>query len=89
MTLHTTTDGTDRTPLRFATYSADVRESIVGHVLGPNTLGEYMRVVEAIYDDETGLTRVGFVFASEEEITAEGQRRLEEENPYGRGPVTP
>lgn len=82
------TDGTDREPIRFAHYNADVRESIVGKTLGPNALGEWMRVVEADYDPDDGRTRVGFVFATQDEVLAELQRRMDEENPYGRGPVT-
>jgi hypothetical protein len=49
------------TPVRWLNYTADVRE-MVGQVVGPNTLGEYMTAVTADYDEATGHTRVGFVF---------------------------
>lgn len=50
-----------RKPLRFANYPGDQRHA-VGEVMGPNTLGELMTVVDATYDETADKTRLGFAF---------------------------
>ena len=47
---------------RWATYRGNHVESL-GHVLGPNTLGEGMVVVDCDYDPEADKSRLGFAFA--------------------------
>jgi hypothetical protein len=53
---------------RFATYIGDATH-MVGEVKGPNTLGEPLTAVEAVYDPETNTTRVGFTYAKVEVST--------------------
>ena len=48
--------------VRWLTYNGDVTEGIIGTIMGPNTLGEHLTVVEANYDVETNTTRVGFTY---------------------------
>jgi hypothetical protein len=50
------------TATRFATYPGDVIH-MVGEVKGPNTLGEPLTAVSAVYDATTNKTRVGFTYA--------------------------
>jgi hypothetical protein len=51
----------NRTPVRWLNYPSDVR-GMVGQVVGPNTMGEYLTAVTEDYDEATNVTRVGFVF---------------------------
>lgn len=51
-----------RTPVRFADYKGIVDASL-GSLRGPNTLGEYMAVVEVRHNFQDQTTRVGYAFA--------------------------
>lgn len=57
-----TTPKPNRTPVRFADYKGIVDASL-GSLRGPNTLGEYMAVVEVRHNFENQTTRIGFAFA--------------------------
>lgn len=50
---------------QWATYNGECRES-VGEVMGPNTMGEYLTVVEALYDPDSNTTRLGFSYGTQE-----------------------
>lgn len=43
-------------------YSGDRTAEAVGKVMGPNLLGEYLTVVDAVYDEATGKTRMGLAY---------------------------
>ena len=61
---------TARKASRHATYPGNV-EHIVGEIKGPNTIGERLTAVEAIYDPEVDKTRVGFAYTTTHEVQAE------------------
>ena len=46
---------------KFLNYHADVTE-MLGQVVGPNTLGEYLTCVEVTYDPSTDTSRAGFCY---------------------------
>jgi len=48
-------------PTRWLNYNGDRRG--MRNVVGPDTVGDYLRPIEAEYDAETDRTRVGFVIA--------------------------
>jgi hypothetical protein len=50
-----------RPPVRFATYNGDARPS-VGELMGPTTMFEMVQVVDAVYDEKTNTTRLGFAY---------------------------
>jgi len=52
-------------PTRFATSPGAVPR-IIGEVKGPNTLGEPLTAVTAVYDPVRDTTRVGFTYAKVE-----------------------
>lgn len=52
----------NKTAVRFADYKGIVDASL-GSLRGPNTLGEYMVVVEVKQDFQKKTTRVGYAFA--------------------------
>lgn len=60
---------TIRKALRHATYPGDCTAS-VGQVMGPNTTRELMVVIEAEYDSTADTTRLGFAFATADEVAA-------------------
>lgn len=67
MTLTTTNayalDHAERPAVRWANYRGNVTGSIrFDQPMGPNTLGERMWPVEAVYDPESGKSRVGFSY---------------------------
>lgn len=62
-------------PVRFADYKGKV-EADLGSMRGPNTLGEYMGVVEVRYNGETDTTRIGFAFTGQSSPDAIMQRWL-------------
>lgn len=43
-------------------YRGDRTREIVGKVMGPNLLGEYLTVVTAEYDEATNRTRLGLAY---------------------------
>lgn len=50
-------------PARWAHYDADMRGMVERReVVGPNTLGEHLVAVEAVYDEDLNKTSVGFAF---------------------------
>jgi hypothetical protein len=62
-----------RVAQRWATYRGNHVESL-GHVLGPNTLGEGMVVVDCDYDPEADKSRLGFAFAGNWDALVRRQR---------------
>ena len=46
----------------------DLTGSVLGQVMGPNRLGEYVTAVTAEYDSVTDSTRVGFRYATQPDI---------------------
>lgn len=52
------------TAVRFATYPTDVTSIVGRQIMGPNTMGEYMTPVSAVYDPATNRTRVGFAYGA-------------------------
>jgi hypothetical protein len=48
-------------PSTWLNYAGDQRR-LIGTVLGPNTLGEFLTVVFCAYDERTGSSRVGLAF---------------------------
>lgn len=52
-----------RKPARFLNYPGNVTH-IVGEVKGPNTFGEHLTAVTAEYDAGSNSTRVGFAYAT-------------------------
>lgn len=65
-----------RTPQRFATYRGDVTHMVRSdengntrhEVVGPNTLGEFMTAMTTEHNPDINATRVGFAFATPEEL---------------------
>lgn len=51
-------------PTRWLNYPGDRRT--MRNVVGPDTVGDYLRPIEAEYDPETNTTRVGFAVATPE-----------------------
>lgn len=49
-------------PARFAVYPGKV-EAQLGSLRGPNTLGEYLVIVDVNYDAVADKTRIGYAFA--------------------------
>lgn len=45
----------------FANYPGDVTDAI-GQIVGPNTLGEYVRLVSVDYDATSNRSRAGFSY---------------------------
>jgi hypothetical protein len=59
-----------RPPVCYLNYSADVVDQITamiehgGAAFGPSTMGEALWPVEAVYDPDTGRTRVGLSYVA-------------------------
>lgn len=49
-------------PQRWATYPGNCTEVVGRQLMGPNTLGERLTPVIAVYDPETDTTRMGFAY---------------------------
>lgn len=47
---------------RHLNYQGDRTADAIGQVMGPNTLGEFLTVVETEYDPETDKTRHGLAY---------------------------
>jgi hypothetical protein len=56
------TKNVSTTAVRWATYSGDLTETAVGQKVGPNTLGEKLVAVSAVYDPVHNQTRVGYAY---------------------------
>ncbi|MEE6273501.1 hypothetical protein V2J56_09100 [Georgenia sp. MJ206] len=50
-----------------ATYPHDHRHAL-GEVMGPNALREHLTVVEATYDPDADATRLGFTYATTDDV---------------------
>lgn len=60
---------------RHATFEGDVTAEAVGQVVGPNTLGEWLIAVDAVYNSATDRTTVGYRYATAPEVEESlGQR---------------
>ncbi len=62
-----TADKPQRPAVRHLTYHGDCRDA-VGQVMGPNTLNEWLLVVEASYDKRADRTRLGFAYLPHTEL---------------------
>lgn len=62
-----------RLPVVFANYTGDQRHAI-GQRMGPNTLREYLWVVDAVYDEEANKTKLGFSYMAPREQVGPVQR---------------
>lgn len=67
------TDAPTREPIAgHATYPGNHAPRIVGEVMGPNAFREYVTAVTAEHDPATDRTRVGFAYATVDEVAAAG-----------------
>lgn len=55
------TRGTPAAPVRWANYRGDAT-GLVGQIFGPTTMGEYLVMLEAKFDQATKVTRAGFAY---------------------------
>jgi hypothetical protein len=62
-----TSPTTARKPSRFLAYPGDVTH-MVGEVVGPNQLGEFLTAVNASYNEGTDRTTVGFAFTTADDV---------------------
>jgi hypothetical protein len=63
------TETPTRHAFKHANYSGNQTHAI-GSVMGPNLLGEHMVVVAADYDTDADTTRLGFAFATTDDMLA-------------------
>lgn len=57
----------ERVPVVFCTYPGDQRQILDQGPKGPNTIGEWLWPVEAVYDEKSKKTRVGWSFIAPEQ----------------------
>lgn len=73
----TTPDTPVRHAHRFSTYRGDVAAAVMENpVMGPNVEGEALVALYAHYDPVEDRTRVGFTFATLEDVSAQLDREL-------------
>jgi len=75
--METRTVTTANPVVRHATYPGNVTH-IVGEVKGPNQLREFLVAGEATYDPTTDTTRVGFAYATREDVARHREAIAEE-----------
>lgn len=56
-------------PTTHLNYHGDTRGNL-GQIMGPNTMGEYLTVVEEVYNPDTDRTRLGLAYGVHKLVTA-------------------
>lgn len=70
----------ERKPHRFANYRGKTTPP-EGRIVGPNALGELLVAVTEDYDEQTDTTRIGYAYATPDDVRAAADGPLDQLDP--------